>query len=293
MRCCFQNLTVDVSVIRALNFRRCEYATGLFSFCFAVLYSMREMYVHCIDSRELARKESGGRTNSGSTMNKRKLHALGVDNVVKKLKELSPADNVSVDLFASIDDDEDEKILPTQTGSTSSSQTMSTFGGSSGFGTESDGDDAMMDFEFNQIDADVELALKRREDFLDLTTWRRCVVDECERDEKTSEIILRGHEDLVNDGALSESPQLPMVCRLQDGWWHCKVTKNDIVSLLAAWNEKTRCYCVSAGEGFAIIRPDFLVSGTSVVGGLFCLRKSILSDRFRGIDANNKIVSKI
>lgn len=37
--------------------------------------------------------------------------------------------------------------------------------------------------------------------------------------------------------------------------------------------------------------PDTLVSGTAVVGSLFCKRKAILSDRFKGIDSGNKCVS--
>lgn len=37
--------------------------------------------------------------------------------------------------------------------------------------------------------------------------------------------------------------------------------------------------------------PDHLVSGTSVVGSLFCRRKGVLSERFTGIDCNNQIVS--
>lgn len=207
-------------------------------------------------------------------------------NLVKKLKFVT-ANNVSTDLFEEILDDmfDDEMVLPAPNGSCSSSQTISTIEGSD----EMDCDDTMMDIEYDAIDTAVNRALNKKEDFLDLTTWRRCVVDECERDPKTREIILRGREDAINDG--STSSQQPMVCRLQDAWAHCKIEKGDIVSLLAAWNDAKHSYCVSSHDGFAVVRPDFLVSGTSVVGGLFCLRKSILSDRFKGIDANSKIVS--
>lgn len=223
-------------------------------------------------------------------MIKRKSQAMDVQRLVKKAK-LAPAMNVSVDLFADIDgvfDDllDNEMMATTPAGSNSSSQTTSTIEGN----TDLDSSDSMMDFEFDQIDTAVNRALNRKEDFLDLTAWRRCVVEECERDPKTHEIILRGREDAISDG--STASQQPMVCRLLDAWAHCKIRRNDIVSLLAAWNDAKHCYCVSSREGFAVVRPDFLVSGTSVVGGLFCLRKSILSDRFKGIDASSKLVSE-
>lgn len=197
------------------------------------------------------------------------------------------AQNVLADLLEDIDDAffEGEMSLSTPTGSGTSSQTISTIGDN----IELDENDSMMDFEFDQIDTAVHRALNKKEDFLDLSMWRRCVVEECERDPQTRELILRGREDAINDG--SKASPKAMVCRLQDAWSYCKIGKQDIVSLLAAWNEAKHCYCVSSREGFAVVRPDFLVSGTSVVGGLFCLRKSILSDRFKGIDANNKIVS--
>lgn len=219
-------------------------------------------------------------------MLKRKSKTIDDQSYEKKIK-LSMDSASLADLLEGIDDEffEDEMSLSTPTGSGSSSQTISTIGGN----IDSDENDSMMDFEFDQIDTAVHRALNKKVDFLDLTTWRRCVVDECERDPQTRELILRGREDANNDGSMA-SPK-PMVCRLQDAWSHCKIAEDDIVSLLAAWNEAKHCYCVSSRDGFAVVRPDFLVSGTSVVGGLFCLRKSILSDRFKGIDANNKIVS--
>lgn len=49
-------------------------------------------------------------------------------------------------------------------------------------------------------------------------------------------------------------------------------------------------YQVTADNGHIVTSPDFLVSGTSVVGSMFCKRKGILSDRFRGIDTDSRIV---
>lgn len=211
---------------------------------------------------------------------------MDVINFVKRAK-LSSTNDVSVDLFEDIDDMfDDEMELPTPTDSGQSSQTTTTVEEI----RELNSSDSMMDCEFDQIDTAVNRALNGKEEFLDLSAWRRCVVTKCHRDPESHALILRGREDAINDG--TPSPK-PMVCRLLDAWSHCKIRENDIVSLLAVWNDAKHCYCVSSRDGFAVVRPDFLVSGTSVVGGIFCMRKSILSDRFKGIDANSKIVSGV
>lgn len=66
---------------------------------------------------------------------------------------------------------------------------------------------------------------------------------------------------------------------------------NDILSVKGVWNSNQGCFIVSTEEGIVVTNPDNLVSGTSVVGSLFCKRKGILSERFRGLDSTNKIVS--
>lgn len=153
--------------------------------------------------------------------------------------------------------------------------------------------DSMLDELLNDIDFDdfeLDESSNSQNRFLDLSSWKRCIVDECDRDERTHDIILRGREDKTDNVCLRSNK--PMVCRLQQAWTNCKINKNDIVSVLGTWNSDINCYCVSNCFGFAVVRPDLLISGTTVVSGLFCLRKAILSDRFKGIGANNKIVNK-
>lgn len=70
-----------------------------------------------------------------------------------------------------------------------------------------------------------------------------------------------------------------------------KVTVNAIVSIVAVWNEPLQAHCVNGDAGFIVTQPDHLISGTSVVGALFCRRKGVLTDKFSGIDSCNKIVS--
>lgn len=119
---------------------------------------------------------------------------------------------------------------------------------------------------------------------LDLSTWKRCIVDDIQYNDRDT--IIYGNEDLNIDGKR-------MICRLQHAWAHCKLQIGDIVSISAVWNPKYQSFCVSSMHGFMVARPDFLVSGTTVLGGLFCMRKAVLSDRFKGIEAAMRIVSSI
>lgn len=123
----------------------------------------------------------------------------------------------------------------------------------------------------------------------DLSTWTRCRVETIERDPKTYELIIAGVEDTQN----SVEPGKQFVCRLKDAWSSCRITANDVVSLKAIWNADKNCFTVTNASGFVVIKPDLLISGTTVVNGLFCIRKAVLSDRFSGIEANNKIVSEL
>lgn len=69
------------------------------------------------------------------------------------------------------------------------------------------------------------------------------------------------------------------------------VKENDVISVIAEWSEKFNCFCINDQNGYVVTSPDYLVSGTSVVGSLFCRRKGVLAERFTGIDCNNKIMA--
>lgn len=139
--------------------------------------------------------------------------------------------------------------------------------------------------------------------FLDLSSWKRCTVERCERDAHTRDLIVYGHEDPIrnnpnrkstdddcDDAAVSDGI-LPMQCRLQHFWSQCRIEAGDVISIIAVWNAQLQSYCVTNADGLMVVRPDFLVSGTTVVGGLFCMRKAVLQDRFKGIETGIKIVS--
>ena len=119
---------------------------------------------------------------------------------------------------------------------------------------------------------------------LDLSTPKRCIIKSIEHVPKSFDITLVIKEDISNATA---------VCRLKAPWNYTKLATNEVVSILADWDESLQSYQITADSGHIITSPDFLVSGTSVVGALFCKRKGVLSDRFKGIDTDSKIVSLI
>ncbi|KAM7349612.1 DNA replication helicase/nuclease 2 isoform 1-T2 [Cochliomyia hominivorax] len=141
------------------------------------------------------------------------------------------------------------------------------------------------DFDLSAFEV-VEKEMKKEK--LDLMQWQRCVVKEVERDKKTFALILKvsRKNERENENALEAEAK----CYLQGPWCHTKVAVDDVVSLLADWDENLQAFKVDKDQGFCVINPDNLISGTSVVGSLFCRRKAVLQDRFRGIDANNKVM---
>lgn len=147
----------------------------------------------------------------------------------------------------------------------------------------------LVDSLLHGIDFDSIDECDQREKLLNLSTWKRCVIDECRRDGQ--DFVIAGHKDNVKCDTDKTDSDKRMICRLQHYWAQCRIEVGDIVSIIAAWNKKTQSYCITNTNGFVVVRPDFLVSGTTVVSGLFCMRKAVLQDRFKGIEAGMKIVS--
>ncbi|KPJ03942.1 DNA2-like helicase [Papilio xuthus] len=62
--------------------------------------------------------------------------------------------------------------------------------------------------------------------------------------------------------------------------------EGDIISILAVRNPSGQFH-VNNTAGLIVFRPDYLLSSTSVVAGVFCQRKAVLQERWRGIDSAN------
>lgn len=62
---------------------------------------------------------------------------------------------------------------------------------------------------------------------------------------------------------------------------------NDLISIKARFDLSLNCWLVDEKAGFVVKYPNLLLTGTSIVGSLFCLRKAVLSYLFPGFDPPN------
>lgn len=49
-------------------------------------------------------------------------------------------------------------------------------------------------------------------------------------------------------------------------------------------------WSVNSDHGFVTRHSDFLVSGTTIVGSLFCSRRSVLADIYKGLDCSPAVM---
>ena len=94
--------------------------------------------------------------------------------------------------------------------------------------------------------------------------------------EKT--LLLRPHDATDDDDASH------VQCVLRGSWLECRVQPGDVVNVLADWSDAACGYKVDDLTGLLVVNPDSLVSGTSVVSTLFCKRKAVLNEIFKGMD---------
>lgn len=136
-------------------------------------------------------------------------------------------------------------------------------------------------------DDDFALALGAMESVsshrLDLGQWQRCEVELVEKMAKSQDLRLQVKR-------LSGGEPDTAECLLQAPWNHMRVQAGDTVSLLAKWQPSLGSYVVDKEQGYCVSHPDLLISGTTVTGSLFCRRKAVLQERFRGLDSGSSIV---
>ncbi|KAM4602916.1 DNA replication ATP-dependent helicase/nuclease DNA2 [Polymixia lowei] len=75
-------------------------------------------------------------------------------------------------------------------------------------------------------------------------------------------------------------------CLLKDGWSTSPVSRGDVVHL------EGRCdagsWLVDREQGFLVLLPDLLISGTSIASSIRCMRCAVLGDMFKGFDGGSK-----
>ncbi|XP_046687401.1 repetitive organellar protein-like [Homalodisca vitripennis] len=109
-----------------------------------------------------------------------------------------------------------------------------------------------------------------------LDNGRRCKVIAVEQLEACGEVVLT----LQPCDSISGETA---VCVLRGSWTSTVVREGDVVSVTATqMSNQPGCWVVDNDAGLLTTHPDTLVSGTTIVGSLFCTRRSVLSDMYRG-----------
>lgn len=115
---------------------------------------------------------------------------------------------------------------------------------------------------------------KHEENTLDLTSFKRCVVKYIEHHRKVYEKVLHVQE---------KKSSATAKCCLKAMWYETEISEGDIVSIQGIFNKDRQMFMISNESGMVVVHPDSLVSGTTVVGTLFCARKAVLSEKFKSL----------
>jgi DNA replication ATP-dependent helicase Dna2 len=104
---------------------------------------------------------------------------------------------------------------------------------------------------------------------------RRAKVKYIEVQRKKFEKIIQVHDEKETSSA--------KIC-LKGMWFDTEISQGDIVSVTATFNDDRQLFMITNDSGMIVVHPDHLISGTSIVGSIFCGRKAVLAERFRGVD---------
>ena len=82
-----------------------------------------------------------------------------------------------------------------------------------------------------------------------------------------------------------------LVCVLRGSWMTTVVQPGDVVHVLVERkkdHDDDISFLIDDFNGMLVVNPDHLVSGTSVVSTLFCMRKAVLNEQFKGLEGGSK-----
>ncbi|XP_078043010.1 DNA replication helicase/nuclease 2 [Augochlora pura] len=66
-------------------------------------------------------------------------------------------------------------------------------------------------------------------------------------------------------------------------WKDSRIEEGDIIAIQA--RRETPHWIVDNTSGFLVVHPDVLISGTTVVGALFCRRRAVLAEKFKKLES--------
>ncbi|TKS69991.1 ATP-dependent helicase/nuclease DNA2 DNA replication [Collichthys lucidus] len=75
-------------------------------------------------------------------------------------------------------------------------------------------------------------------------------------------------------------------CLLKDGWEMTPVCRGDVVHLEG--HSDGGSWLVNREQGFLVLLPDSLISGTSISSSIRCMRRAVLGDLFKSFDGGSK-----
>uniref|UniRef100_A0A8C7Y3M3 DNA replication ATP-dependent helicase/nuclease n=1 Tax=Oryzias sinensis TaxID=183150 RepID=A0A8C7Y3M3_9TELE len=75
-------------------------------------------------------------------------------------------------------------------------------------------------------------------------------------------------------------------CLLKDGWETTPVRRGDVVHLEGRSDAGT--WLVERDQGFLVLQPDSLISGTSISNSIRCMRRAVLGEMFKSFDGGSK-----
>ncbi|XP_028459168.1 DNA replication ATP-dependent helicase/nuclease DNA2 isoform X2 [Perca flavescens] len=93
-----------------------------------------------------------------------------------------------------------------------------------------------------------------------------------------------GHKTLTISCSKSLHPT--ETCLLKDGWEMTPVCHGDVVHLEG--HSDAGSWVVDREQGFLVLLPDSLISGTSISSSIRCMRRAVLGDMFKSFDGGSK-----
>ncbi|XP_057259240.1 DNA replication ATP-dependent helicase/nuclease DNA2 [Pezoporus wallicus] len=84
----------------------------------------------------------------------------------------------------------------------------------------------------------------------------------------------------------SQSLQDTELCILRNGWESVPVVPGDIIHLEGKCSSGT--WVIDEQSGYLVLYPDLLLSGTTISNSIRCMRRAVLSERFRGSECGSR-----
>ncbi|NXI48217.1 DNA2 nuclease, partial [Galbula dea] len=84
----------------------------------------------------------------------------------------------------------------------------------------------------------------------------------------------------------SQSLEDTELCILRNGWESVPVVPGDIIHLEGVCSSGT--WVINEESGYLVLYPDLLLSGTTISNSIRCVRRAVLSERFRGSESGSR-----